>query len=464
MRTIAIINQKGGCGKTTTAINLAGVFSRAGVRTLLVDLDPQAHCAAGLAIPEQRIDISIGDALAACDDKPIDWTRLLWRVSRNLDLAPSTVRLAGLEAARGGLSHLPNPERRLLSVLSRLADQYDICLLDCPPAIGLLTYNALVAASDVLIPVETSFFSLQGAAKQVSAIKSLGKRLGVAPPYRILPTLHNDQSTLSRDLLGELQRRFEGRVSPVVIRFDQHLREAVSFGQPVVEYAPHAPGAEDYVALGRWLLDARELQPVLPASAPALDDSSVTVREGAADSFLGGPAQLDAHPPAVAPGPTPVETLPTAEAIRSRTTELASRVAKLVERGEPRPLAIADVPTLTTYLRAAGRIETPGLAGVYGVRETRQGVLFVQPASLGRSIAVAGTFNNWSPDQHPLRLNEQLGVYETCIPLPPGKFSYRLVIDGQWRADPHNAETEANPFGGINSILNVSGTPLSVSA
>ena len=147
MRTIAIINQKGGCGKTTTAINLAGVFSRSGLRTLLVDLDPQSHCAAGLAIPEQRIDVNIGDAMLAPDDKRIDWTRLLWRVSRNLDLAPSTVRLAGLESTRGGLATMASPERRLLSVLSRLADQYDVCLIDCPPSIGLLTYTHLSPAA-----------------------------------------------------------------------------------------------------------------------------------------------------------------------------------------------------------------------------------------------------------------------------------------------------------------------------
>jgi chromosome partitioning protein len=101
VRTFAVVNQKGGCGKTTTAINLAGVFAGRGHRTLLVDMDPQGHCAAGLAIPEQRVDLHIGDAMLAPDDKPVDPQRLLWRVSRNLDLAPATLRLAALEAGRG---------------------------------------------------------------------------------------------------------------------------------------------------------------------------------------------------------------------------------------------------------------------------------------------------------------------------------------------------------------------------
>lgn len=111
MRRIAIVNQKGGCGKTTTAINLAGIFAKKGLRTLLVDMDPQGHCGAGLAIPEQQIDLDVGDAMLADPAQPIDLSRLIWRASRNLDLIPSRTKVAGIESSRAGLSDQPEAER-----------------------------------------------------------------------------------------------------------------------------------------------------------------------------------------------------------------------------------------------------------------------------------------------------------------------------------------------------------------
>ena len=133
VRIITIINQKGGCGKTTTAINLAGTFAKQGLRTLLVDMDPQSHCAAGLGVPENRIDLDIGDAMLTPGNRPLDTSRLLWRVGRRLDLAPSRTKLAGLEASRGGLADLLDREKRLAAVVSQFKHEYDVVCVDCPP-------------------------------------------------------------------------------------------------------------------------------------------------------------------------------------------------------------------------------------------------------------------------------------------------------------------------------------------
>lgn len=511
MRTIAVINQKGGCGKTTTAINLAGVFASRGLRTLLVDVDPQSHCAAGLAIPEQRIDLDIGDAML--EPSSFEPARLLWRVSRNLDLAPSRMKLAGLEASRGGLADRPTKDRALAGVLERLAPNYDACCIDCPPGIGLLTYNALGAADTVIIPVETSYFSLRGAAKQIDTIKSLARRLGVQTPYWLLATIHDEASALARDLLAELRREFDTRVCPVVIRSDAALKEASSFGQSIVDYAPESTGAADYQALAAWWLahPARSrhsdpiggesdapvvhvspaagrtmLEPKPPAEVPAEPRRQATPippstaspttasPSGAAPVNPGttpptqrdGPdAEGDSPPPAAATpsGVTPTKSvIVEAERALTRTEDLVRRALLLNQRGDviDRP-RLAPVELLVDDEPHTPTAEPHGpITRLLGVRQTARGVLFVQPLSVGRTVAVAGDFNGWVPTDHEMRPNKGLGVFELLVPIPPGSYSYRLVIDGVWKPDPFNPATQPNPYGEPNSVLRVAaGTP-----
>ncbi len=487
MRTIAIINQKGGCGKTTTAINLAASLARQGRRTLLVDMDPQSHCAAGLGIPEQRIEMDIGDAMLAIGNRPLDPSRLLWRAVRNLDLAPSRMRLAGLEAPRGGLADLPDKDKRLASVLQHFKNDYEVCCIDCPPSIGLLTYNALAAADTVLIPVETSFFSLQGANRQLQTVKTISRRLGVSLPVWVIATIHDHTNAVAIDLLEELNRRFKERALPLVIRRDPKLREAASFGQSIMDYAPESTGAEDYHHLAVWVADNLK-----PRSAITPD----TTIDDAED--LDAPAEPSVPSvPSVASVPSPtsseVKPISRAEDVARRAQEFLRRVA-LGRDTTPSPTGaptthisqdfapIPQSPTLPTPAIPSGPahensavatalrssvlqlIDTPApkpaevspaTSRLLGVRETAQGVLFVQPLTLGDNLAIAASFNNWSPTSHPFTANRELGVWELCVKLPPGTFTYRLVIDGQWCTDPSNDATLPNPFGETNSAFTV---------
>jgi len=507
VRTVVIVNQKGGCGKTTTAINLAGIWASRGKRALLIDLDPQSHCAAGLAIPEQRIDLDISDALVT--DAPLDPNRLVWSAGRNLDLIPSRTKLAGLEAARGGLATKPDKEHRLARVVERFKNDYDVCLIDCSPSIGLLTYNALAAATDVLVPVETGFFSLQGALKQAKTIESLQRRLGADAPFYLLATLHEPESVLACDLLQELRRRFGDQVIPTPIRRDLKLKEAVSFGQPAVEYAPESTGARDHSDLAHWLESKwrptdRPTHPVAlnaqaadayPTGGPELDlelcvSQAPEIREHSNDlghghsepkpttttgSGIGG-NQLQTAAAASTHATTAVATAPVSDASLASLTRprpgdtrvaeiaaLAKRLRDATLQNAPGGTATMTKPATAVRLEESKpEIEPTGTPSktkealgkeLLGVRQTPQGVLFVQPIATGRQLAIAGDFNGWSVRANRMVADTRLGVHQTCVHLPPGRHRYRVVVDGRWIADPHNPVIEPNEYGETNSVV-----------
>lgn len=458
MRTVAIINQKGGCGKTTTAVNLAGALAALGRPTLLVDLDPQSHCAAALSVPEDDIDLSSADLFLEAADRPVDQTRLLWAVAKRLELAPSTVKLAGLEAARGGLADKPDRDQRLARALDQFADRFEFCILDCPPSIGLLTFSALRAACETLIPVETAFFSMHGAQRQVQTLRSLARRLGGPVPYAVLPTMHNPESSLARDVLAELRRAFKDRVVPTPIRLDARIREAASFGQSVIEHAPNSWGCEDYLALAQWLEERTQAGPptydgepdiVIRATGPRAPRAARVTNDAAAAARAARRQAAADDAPA-----QPRQSNDRARDLADRARRLLSRTGEIQERiNRARTVHLApdeapDPPPVRANRRPAE---------LYGVRETARGALFVHPAARDATVAIAADFNGWSPSKHTLTYNESLGVHEICIPLEPGNYEYRLVVDGAWIADPFNPNASVNPFGGANSRFSLRG-------
>jgi len=458
MPTIAIVNQKGGCGKTTTAINLAGVLARLGERVLLVDLDPQAHCAAGLAVPEERIDHHIGEAMLAPDDAPIDESRLIWRIGRNLDLAPSAMKLAGLEAARGGLADRPDRDQRLASVLRRIQTSYDWRLIDCPPSIGLLTYNALRAADEAIIPVETSYFAIHGAGRQINTIRSLARRLGGRTPHRVLVTMHDPESELAGELLDDLKRRLGDRLIPHVIRLDPKLKEAASFGQPLVGYDPTAPGAQDYCDLAAWLLGRPAtptfeavVQPPPRRPAPSQPDGPA-VPSGACDSAVHRNDADALEENAEAPvSNRAVDLAARAKRILARSAQLQARLE--ADPDVQQALKRENQPSASSTAAAEPPAQPAAVRHAAGPAETPQGVLFTHPAPSQARVAVTGEFNGWSHEGTPMTYNDRTGLHEARVAIPPGRCEYRFIIDGRWTTDPTNPSTSVNPYGETNSVV-----------
>src|ERR1043165_7075505 len=261
MRTIAIINQKGGCGKTTTSINLAACMARLGHRTLLVDMDPQGHCGVGLAVPEDQVERTIYDTLIEeSDGKVAKMSEIIWQISSDFDLAPSNIKLAAFEQVFAGRI---GREDRLASALDSIRNSYEWCIIDCPPSVGLLTFNALKASDEAIVPVETGFFSLHGLTKMMETLEVLREQCGKEILIRVLPTLYDTRTKLAREVLSELRAKFRDYLMESTVNFNTKLKEAASFGQPITEYDPGSRGYKDFVNLARELMGHR------PAEVPA---------------------------------------------------------------------------------------------------------------------------------------------------------------------------------------------------
>ena len=247
MRVIAIVNQKGGCGKTTSTVNLAGALAADGNRVLIIDMDPQAHATLAMGLDPDELETNLYEVLV----EPVGASRLdtvIVDVSDKIDIAPSSIVLSALEQKLASERHDARTER-LAAALDTLPPLYDYVLIDCPPNVGLLTFNALRAASEVIVPLETSFFAIDGVQKLLETISLLSDRIGHELDVRVLPTLYDGRTRYARQTLGDIRELFKELCFDTVIRLNVKLREAAREGMPISRYAPSANGAIDYASV-----------------------------------------------------------------------------------------------------------------------------------------------------------------------------------------------------------------------
>jgi chromosome partitioning protein len=246
MRIIAITNQKGGCGKTTTAVNLSSALSYKGRKTLLIDLDPQSHVGLSFGIDVENIEHSVYHVMKEPLGQGLGLDDILIKIRENLYLAPSTVLLCAIEQE---LSGLPGREYRLAEKIASLKQSFDYMIIDCPPSIGLLTFNALTASDEVIIPIEPSLYSIHGVRRLLDEIELVERNRNRPINFTVVETMYDHRMKFSRRVYKELKEFFGDKFFSTPIHHTVKVREAVLKGIPLHEYAPECSAFLDYVEM-----------------------------------------------------------------------------------------------------------------------------------------------------------------------------------------------------------------------
>ena len=255
-KAIAIFNQKGGVGKTTTNINLAACLAMKGKKTLILDIDPQGNTTSGIGVSKKNLDKTVYNILIEKDFDPRE--AILHTIVPNLDLIPASVDLAGAEVE---LVQMRGRESSLKNGLDKIKGLYDYIFIDCPPSLGLLTINSLTAVDSVLIPIQCEFYALEGVSQLVSTIelvkKSMNPKLTV---QGVILSMFDGRTNLSVQVVQEVKKYFGGKVYSTVIPRNVRLAEAPSYGMPITEYDPKSKGAEAYMDFAEEFLEREEEQ------------------------------------------------------------------------------------------------------------------------------------------------------------------------------------------------------------
>jgi len=396
MKIISIANQKGGCGKTTTAINLASTLGFNGRKTLLIDLDPQAHATLGLNVDDQN---SLYNCISKLTPHKLKIKEIIQKVSKDFDIVPSNVLVGTLEQE---LADEIGRELKLMEVINEIKNNYDYILIDCPPSLGFLTVNSLRASDEIIIPVETSRFSMQGVDHLMDIVHLIRERLNHPVKAKVLITMFDSRLRHSFTMLGKMKEKFSGMLFDTIVHINVKLKEAAVMGEAVIKYDKYCRGSKDYLSLAREILTLDRV--------PNLPEVKITV-----------PSRPSIEP-ATAPVDLEQKEAMVEDAINAKAPyEPSERMQELVEK------------------------EAQEFVG---------NTAFVLRAPEAKSVYVTGSFNDWSLDETCRMVNND-GVWTLKVNLKPGTYKYQFIVDGKWQEDPSNTSIERNSFGDINSLIEV---------
>ena len=248
-KIIAVANQKGGVGKTTTNVNLGACLARLGKRVLTVDIDPQGNTTSGLGIEKETLETSVYEVMI--DNVPIR-QGIVHTMVEGLDLLPSNINLVGAEIE---MTSMIAREHILKGCLEEVRSEYDFVLIDCPPSLGLLTLNALTAADKVLVPIQCEFFALEGLSQLINTVGLVSQRLNPSLSMEgVVMTMYDPRTNLSQQVVAEVKKYFQSKVYQTMIPRNVRLGEAPSFGLPIMIYDPNCSGAKAYMSLAQEVI------------------------------------------------------------------------------------------------------------------------------------------------------------------------------------------------------------------